>query len=159
MQVYLRRFAKYLVFFVVIFILVNIPMYIQLRIQTHGQFDYASFGFARFMPMFAIAVAVALIYPVMLFTKKEVYMKGSFAQNRKDVLNILEKEGFLLIEETPTYLLLRPKTKFRRFIAMSEDQLTLEIGDSPWVIHGYKKELIRLYGALSLYARKKESGA
>ena len=159
MKIYLRRFFKYLLFFVIIFILINIPMFVQLRASLHGQLDLSSFGLARFVPMFSIAVAVAMIYPLMLFTSKEVSISSKLIKKRTDILSIIDKEGFIVLEETSDKIYLRSRSKLRRMLAFNEDHIVLEFKESSIMLTGFKKELIRLYGALSLYVRKNESAS
>lgn len=159
MKTYFRRFFKYLLFFVIIFALINIPMFVQLRSNLHGELSISSFGLARFMPMFAIAVAVAMVYPLMLFTSKEVSISSKLIKKRTDIMSVIEKEGFVVLSEDENRIYLRSKTKLRRILALNEDHLLVEFNESSIMISGFKKELIRLYGALNLYVRKNESSA
>lgn len=156
MKTYFRRFIKYLLFFIVIFVLINIPMFVQLRANLHGELTFSSFGFARFVPMFAIAVAVAMVYPLMLFSTKEVSISSKLLKKRSDIMSIIEKEGFIVLSEDGDRTLLRSRTKLRRILALNEDQMLIEFKETSIILTGFKKEVIRLSTALSLYIRKNE---
>lgn len=154
---YIIRSAKYLIWFCAIFFLILCV----LIATTEGQsletvFDpeIGMFRAGSFPKIIIFFVAVAAIYPMMGFTKKELAICGSFADNEDLIRKQLETSGYELVSEDPTEMVFRLKNRFTRFMRMFEDHIIIT-KQTPVVISGFRKDAFRIASAVEFHSRKR----
>jgi hypothetical protein len=88
-------------------------------------------------------VAVSAIYPLLGFTKKEIYSNVNLREKRKEIIELFENANYTLTSETNNSMTFRLKNKVIRVIRMCEDAITIDFSDNPAKISGLRKDVLR----------------
>ena len=98
----------------------------------------------------------ALIFPLIGFAKKKVYINNTFEEERIHLEKILDTMGFVKEMEAGNLLTYRYKSKFKKLLLLYEDTISIDHSDNPLLIAGPQKELRRLGRLFDEYLRKSE---
>ena len=155
MKNYLVRLGRYLfILLILVFILIIVT---NLGKQISYKDIFRSLlGTSRIRIFLIIAGAYALIYPFLVFGKKERYLNGSFEKNRTGLLKAFEEQNYVLAKESETKLEFRKKSGFSKFMLFGQDKIEVDISGNPIIIDGLRKELQRLNVSLDMNLLNRE---
>lgn len=141
---YLIRALKYLVYFVVLFFVIVGIIWL-ITPKTDGGFSLSAMFQPGALPKIAILfLVIAAGYPYFAFTKRKVYLGGTFAEKRDVILACFEQWGYEIENEEPQQISFRLKSKTGRFTRMYEDRIVIEIQNEPIVLNGYRRDIDRM---------------
>jgi hypothetical protein len=103
-----------------------------------------------------VVVAYSMIYPVLVFGKKERYINGKFSDNRDGIIKAFAEQNYILTREKETILEFRKKSGFSRIMSLGQDKIEVNYTDNPVIIEGLRKELRRLDGSLDMNLLKQD---
>lgn len=140
---YFIRSLKYFLYFAVLFsLIVLIIFYTSDRPEGVTVADLFKEGSGY--KILAFFIAVSAIYPLFGFAKKEAYLPGGNAEEKKrEIIMLFENANFELTGETAGQLTFRPRNKIVRLIRMCEDAVTVNCSGNPVVVSGLRKDVFR----------------
>lgn len=106
--------------------------------------------------MLLIFGAIAVVYPGLVFVKKEVMIEGDFEDHRNKIIQEFENAGYEKTGEDEEKLHFRLRNRFTRFMRAYEDEVTITKGEAPLILNGNRKEILRLESRIS-YALHKDT--
>lgn len=159
---YLRRSVKYLVWFCVIFIIVTCI----LILTTENGYTLVSafdpengmFKAGSLPKIILFFLAVSAVYPSFAFVRRDIFLHGSYEENREMIRRYLDSVGYELVEETPEEDVFRLRNRFTRFMRMYEDRITVERNASPVRMSGFRKDVFRIANGIEYQSRKAAEG-
>lgn len=154
---YLIRSVKYLVYFVIIFvIMVGIIFLLTLRKQPDLTVDQL-FKENSTLPIAIFFVCIAAIYPLVGFVKRKLYLNGTFAKYRDTCVTVMNNSGYVLEQETPEIVSFRFSSGVKKLSRMWEDRITFNISDNPVEVEGYRKDVDRLLRTINYRIREEDT--
>jgi len=152
-MIFLNRFFKFLMLFVVAyFLLFVVGMYFFADSDLGISFlDYLKNRLQT--PQLLIILGFALIYPFLGFGKIKFYINGSWEDNKEWIDSVITNCGFEEISFQNSTIIYQKKNRFIRAVNLGEDVLKVQIDDSPIIISGMRKELKKLKQQLD-FAKK-----
>lgn len=154
---YFIRAVKSLLYFVIVFaVIVGILYFFIERPKGIAPADMFQEGSLwKIVLFFAVFGAV---YPAVSFFKRKLYANGDFAKYRPTILSAMEELGYELEKEDgETVSFRRKKAGERLFRLFGEDRITFTISDNPFIIEGYRKDIMRIYSSLSYHMRETDA--
>lgn len=103
--------------------------------------------------MLLIFGAIAIVYPGLVFVKKEVMIEGDFEDHRDKILKVFEEAGYEKTGEDEEKLHFRIRNGFTRFMRAFEDEVTITKGEAPLILNGNRKDILRLESRISFALR------
>lgn len=100
--------------------------------------------------------AIAVVYPGLVFVKKEVMIEGNFEDHRNKIIKEFEDAGYEQTGEDEEKLHFRLRNRFTRFMRAYEDEVTITKGEAPLILNGNRKEILRLESRIT-YALSRET--
>jgi len=154
MLTYLRRMVKYLLVIAIVFFLflILLPAVSENRSVNDSIMDII--GNDRSRILLILIFAMAFIYPIISFVKKERYLNGDFEKNRADIEKALSDLHYFQLRERDSKLVFRKKSGFMRMMYYWEDKIEIDISNNPILISGIRKEVRRLEKILDNYLLK-----
>lgn len=146
---YLVRSLKYLVYFVVIFIIcVAIVV-----VFSHQSFtDIPSlFKEGSLLPICLIFIGFAAIYPAVGYRKGRLNLDGEWKDYRDTVVDTMESAGYKLVEEDGSRLKFRHTRPMIRLTRMWEDAVTFEQQENdPYLVlvDGPSRDTLRIVSSI-----------
>ncbi len=146
---YLVRSLKYLVYFVVIFIIcVAIVV-----VFSHQSFtDIPSlFKEGSLLPICLIFIGFAAIYPAVGYRKGRLNLDGEWKDYRDTVVDTMESAGYKLVEEDGSSLKFRHTRPMIRLTRMWEDAVTFEQQENdPYLVlvDGPSRDTLRIVSSI-----------
>lgn len=146
---YLVRSLKYLVYFVVIFIIcVAIVV-----VFSHQSFtDIPSlFKEGSLLPICLIFIGFAAIYPAVGYRKGRLNLDGEWKDYRDTVVDTMESAGYKLVEEDTRSLKFRHTKPMIRLTRMWEDAVTFEQQENdPYLVlvDGPSRDTLRIVSSV-----------
>jgi len=146
---YLVRSLKYLVYFVVIFIIcVAIVV-----VFSHQSFtDIPSlFKEGSLLPICLIFIGFAAIYPAVGYRKGRLNLDGEWKDYRDTVVDTMESAGYKLVEEDGSSLKFRHTRPMIRLTRMWEDAVTFEQQENdPYLVlvDGPSRDTLRIVSSV-----------
>ncbi len=158
---YLARTLKFFLFCIVIltaFVLIMVAITPEYSLDKvfAPEAEGGMFQDGSFLKIFALFLLFSCIYPALTYVKKEVLFEGTFEDYRDTIIQQFESLGYELESEDAETATFRQKSGFRRFMRMFEDSVTITKGESPLILSGSRKELLRLHG-LIIFAIKQNA--
>lgn len=141
---YLRRAAKFLIEFMLIFFVITGLVW-SLTIRKGGEVPYSQIFEEGAAPKLIIFfVAAAAIYPYLSFIKRRIHLNGNFADHRSIIVEAFRELGYIIEEETDNKIDFRMERSADRVTRFFEDRITVTKKDNPLVLSGYRRDLDRL---------------
>ena len=141
---YLIRALKYLVYFIVLFFVIVGVIWL-ISPKGDGGFSLAGMFQPGALPKIGILfLVISAGYPYFAFTKRKVYLGGTFAEKRDAVLAAFEQWGYEIENEEPGQIAFRIKSKSARFTRMYEDRIVVDTTEEPIVLNGYRRDIDRM---------------
>lgn len=151
---YLIRSLKFFVAFSIILILIIVllaallPDYSVSAILTPAS-EGGMFEDGAYPKIFAIYLLFSLIYPALTYVKKEILVdECNFDDYRNTIIEQFEQLGYVFDSENEEVAVFRQRSAFRRFMRLYEDKVSITKGESPFILSGNRKELMRLSGLI-----------
>lgn len=139
---YLIRSLKYFIFICVFFAIVVLLLYYT---SAHSPettvFDLFKEGAG--LKILIFFVAVAAIYPLFGFVKKDIYTNNNFQERKDDVVKLLREYKYEVVEETSTSITFRHRNMLVRVMRMFEDRIVIDFSGNPVIIDGVRKDVYR----------------
>jgi len=110
----------------------------------------------RLRLFFIVVVAYSLIYPLLVFGKKERYINGKFSDNRDGFIKAFAEQNYIPTKEKEARLEFRKKSGFSRMMSLGQDKIEVDFSDNPVIIDGLRKELRRLDISLDHFLLKED---
>lgn len=153
---YLMRAIKSLLYFVFVFVvIVSILYFVMERPKGIALTDMFQEG--SLTKLICFFVAFGAVYPAVSFFKRKLYANGDYAKYRPTILSTMEELGYELEQEGETTVTFRQKKQLQRiFRLFCEDRITFDVSDNPFVIEGYRKDVMRIMSNLSYRMRESE---
>lgn len=152
---YLVRLARYLLLLLIMIIILLLISYLR-RGGGITELKEVFLGSERLRIILFVVLAYSLIYPLLVFGKKERYINGKFSDNRNGFFKAFAEQDYILTKEKETTLEFRKKPGFNRILLMGQDRIEVDFSDNPVIIEGLRKELRRLDASLDMNLLKKQ---
>ena len=149
--IYLRRVAKYIVFYTVIILLMLLIVYFTS--------DNRSITFWELIRpqsqtnLIILILAFSAVYPFLGFSKKDVYTNRFSEQDKEAAIRIIAESGFILISDQDGKMVFKSKRLTMRIFRVFEDLITLEYRDQTLTIEGMRRDIQRISSHLGHYFR------
>ena len=105
--------------------------------------------------MLAFFVAVAAVYPALGFQKKPLYV-SNIKEHRKQVVELFENANYVIDTESATSISFRLRNPFVRLLRLYEDNVTIDFSESPVMIEGLRKDVLRFGRGIEYICREEE---
>ncbi len=151
---YLIRSIKYFLYFVILCGII-VTIVFTFSTKPEGTTIMDLFGGGAGYKMLAFFVAFSAIYPLLGFSKKEIYV-SNFAENKNEIIDLFKNANFVITQQTPYRIIFRPKNKFLRITRMCEDSITVDFSENPVIIDGLRKDVIRFARGIEYICQKAE---
>jgi hypothetical protein len=140
---YLVRLARYLLLLLIMIIILLFISYLR---SGGGMTELKEvfLGSERLRIILFVVLVYSLIYPLLVFGKKERYINGKFSDNRDGFIKAFTEQDYILTKEKDTMLVFRKKSGFSRILLMGQDRIEVDFSDNPVIMEGLRKELRRL---------------
>lgn len=150
---YLIRIVKYMIYLAIVFILI-VAIY---SLASGQEMRYRSlFRPGTEFQMIIFFVLISIVYPLLGFGKKSVYLNKSFAEDREKIKEVFETCRYIVTEETATTITFRLSSNFVRALRMFEDSIILDYSDNPIILDGQKRDVTRIVRAIEYATRREE---
>ena len=141
---YLIRALKYLIYFTVIFFLIVGIVYL-FSAQKMAGISFIDLFKEGSLPKIALFfVAVAALYPLLGFQKKELRLDGGFTKCAETVDAVMESLDYTRENEGEGFVSYIKKGAYARLVRMWEDRITFETTEEGARVEGYRKDLLRI---------------
>ncbi len=138
MKKYLIRFAKYVVYFMVL-----LTVFTSLMEYTKPE-PFKDFTLELFRMYLLIGIGFSAIYPLIGFGKREIHLNHTFADDREQIEKIMDAIGLFKESEEGSVIVYRYKNKVKKFFLLYEDVIVIETSNNPIVVSGPLKEIRRM---------------
>lgn len=155
---YFIRSVKYLVYFLIIFLLIVSIVYLFSSQKAAGMSFSSLFKEGSFPQLAIFFAIVAAVYPALGFYKKPLYLNGKFSDYRNLIDEEMDIRGFELEKEDDSQVSYRQKGAYARLSRMFEDRVTFFINEEPVKVEGIRKDVLRITTGISYKVRQQESG-
>jgi hypothetical protein len=155
MKKYLSRLARYLLLLMFMIIILLAITFLRSG-DGIAELKEVFMKSERIRLFLIVVVAYSLIYPVLVFGKKERYINGKFSDNRDGFIKAFAEQNYILTREKETILEFRKKSGFSRIMSLGQDKIEVNYTDNPVIIEGLRKELRRLDGSLDMNLLKQD---
>lgn len=157
---YLFRSLKWLLWFVVIFALIILVL---ILVNPSDNFTFQNlfteggmFKEGSQFKLLAFFIVAAAIYPALTYVKKEVFVDGSYEKCKDKIFQGFTEQGYVFISEDSEKALFRKSSPLVRFMRNYEDKVTITKGESPLIMEGIRKDIIRVASAIEFATRTPE---
>lgn len=155
---YIKRAVKQLIYFAIIVLIMTLLVF-YLSDHDNGLRYQDIFKEGSGIKILGFLVLFALIYPIFGYTKKEIGIKGSLAENYNALVSAMRSCNFepanedarrnSLNKQGQEVIVFRHKSGFVRLMRMYEDAITVtDKGDGFIEIEGLRKEVVRASSAI-----------
>jgi preprotein translocase subunit SecG len=155
MKKYLSRLARYLLLLMFMIIILLAITFLRSG-DGIAELKEVFMKSERIRLFLIVVVAYSLIYPVLVFGKKERYINGKFSDNRDGFIKAFAEQNYILTREKETILEFRKKSGFSRIMSLGQDKIEVNYTNNPVIIEGLRKELRRLDGSLDMNLLKQD---
>ncbi len=138
MEKYLIRFAKYVVYFMVLLTTFTVIM------EYTKPEPFKGFTLELFQMYLLIGIGFSAIYPLLGFGKREIYLNRTFADDRGQIEKIMDALGLVKESEEGSIIVYRYKSKVKKFFLLYEDSVVINSSNNPIVVSGPLKEIRRM---------------
>jgi len=149
MQKYFGRLVRYLLLLLIMIIILMAISYLRSG-DGVTELKEAFLGSKRIRLFLFVVIAYSLIYPLLVFGKKERYINGKFSDNRDGFIKAFAEQNYIPTKEKDTILEFRKKSGFSRIMSLGQDKIEVNFSGNPVIIDGFRKELRRLDTSLDM---------
>lgn len=152
---YLIRSLKYFLYFAILFcIIVLVVFYTSNNHANLTVFDLFKEGSGLKILIFFIAVSG--LYPLLGFSKKELYTNNNFAENEKAIIELFENAKYILKSKDRSTMVFVLKNPVMRTLRMYEDDITIDYSGNPIILRGLRKDVLRFSRAIEYILQKEK---
>ena len=155
MRKYLSRLIKYLMLLMAMIIILLAIAFLR-RGDGINELKEAFLSSNRIRLFLFVVIAYSLIYPFLVFGKRERYINGKFSDNRDGFIKAFAEQDYILTKERDTILEFRKRSGFSRIMSLGQDKIEIDISENPVIIDGLRKELRRLDTSLDMNLLKQD---
>ncbi len=92
----------------------------------------------------ALFLLIAAVYPAYSYVKKEVFVEGGFESSRDKIIRVFSDMGYKMVSEDAEKVTFRLRSPMSRFMKLYEDTITITKDESPLILSGLRKEIVRI---------------
>ena len=121
------------------------------RYQMPGVGFYDLFKDNTIIQLTVFIVAVGALYPMLGFTKKNVFvanLEGKTSDYTDMIINICKEKNYVLVSNENGIMKFKAERIAMRITRMMEDIITIDLNDNPLKIEGLRKDVYRIASAL-----------
>lgn len=155
MQKYFSRLVRYFLLLVLMIIILLVIAYLR-RGDGITELKEAFLNSRRIRLFLFVVIAYSLIYPLLVFGKRERYINGKFRDNRDRFIKAFAEQNYVPTKEKDTILEFRKKSGFSRMMSLGQDKIEVDFSGNPVIIDGLRKELRRLDTSLDMNLLKQD---
>ncbi len=155
MKKYLNRLVKYLVLLLIMIVILLTIAFLR-RGDGITELKEVFISSPRLKLFLVVVVAYSLIYPLLVFGKRERYINGRFSENRDGFIRAFAEQNYIPTKEKDMTLEFRKKSGFSRMMSLGQDKIEVDYSGNPVIIDGLRKELRRLDISLDMNLLKQE---
>lgn len=149
---YIVRAIKYFFYFSILLIIILSVLVLAHVVDGNIETMFRN-GYNSLWQIGLMFAAVAAVYPVFGFVKKEAVIPGEYAEIRKGVIDYMENHGYRLESENGENMTFRNRSLLNRITRMMEDRITFTRTLGGFELEGLRKDTIRvIYGLETPYA-------
>lgn len=152
---YLVRALKYFLYFVLLLVVI-LAVLILLGLAESDPSTLFRNGYDSYWQIALMFAALAALYPMFGFMKKDVLAPGEYSEIRSGVIDTMASRGYELEKEEGENLTFRLRSRAARISRMWEDRITLTRGFSGFTMEGLRKDVVRLSYAIESKFRNDE---
>ena len=148
---YLRRAIKYMFYFGFWVGIGFLFIFLYSRYQMPGVGFYDLFKDNTIIQLTVFIVAVGALYPMLGFTKKNVFvanLEGKTSDYTDMIINICKEKNYVLVSNENGIMKFKAERIAMRITRMMEDIITIDLNDNPLKIEGLRKDVYRIASAL-----------
>lgn len=143
---YIVRAIKYFFYFSILLIIILSVLVLAHVVDGNIKTMFRN-GYNSLWQIGLMFAAVAAVYPVFGFVKKEAVIPGEYAEIRKGVIDYMENRGYRLESENGENMTFRNRSLLNRITRMMEDRITFTRTLGGFELEGLRKDTIRvIYG-------------
>lgn len=154
---YFLRSVKFFIWFVVLFAVIVVILALAMpEYELSGAFRFDGQGMfiaGSQWKILALFAATAALYPMLTYVRKEALAEKSFEECRPQIMGVFDSMEYSLTEENDEELVFRKSSSVARFMRMFEDQVTITKGESPFIISGPRKDILRIASGIESACR------
>ena len=152
---YFIRSVKYLLYFIVLFcIVVLIVFYTSNNHANITVFDLFKEGSATKIIIFFVAIAA--LYPLLGFSKKQLYTNDNFKERKKEIIELFENAKYTLKSDNGSSMAFIHRSPIMRTLRMYEDEINVDYSDNPVIVSGLRKDVIRFSRSIEFLLQKEK---
>ena len=156
MKKYIIRSLKYLVYFVIIFLLITGLVYF-FSTQKGAGLSYAEmFQEGSGIKLIIFFVLVAASYPALGFGKRELHLNGDYSKYAAIVERAMTELEYKIESQDDKKIVFRCTIGSKRLGRMYEDAIVFNIEGNPVIIEGLRKDVARVLSTVSFRIRQSE---
>ncbi len=155
MRKYFSRLIRYFLLLMLMIIILLVIAYLRSG-NGFAELKEAFISSSRIRLFLFVVVAYSLVYPLLVFGKRERYIDGKFSDNREGFIKAFSEQDYILTSEKDTILVFRKKSGFSRIMSLGQDKIEVDISENPVIIDGLRKELRRLDASLEMNLSKQD---
>lgn len=139
---YLVRFCKYVIYCSLLFSLLLIMVFYT---SNHGELTYfwELIHPSKYLQVALLVVVYAAVYPFIGYVDRKVYLNQPFQKDREALIHGILHAQFLIVSDSGTVLVFRPKSKFTRLMRLYEDKIVLDYSNNPILLYGMRRDVQR----------------
>lgn len=152
---YVIRSIKY---FIYITVLASLMLAI-LVIWQGTSFDIDTLfiqGMTSVYKILGIFAAISAIYPAISYQKRTVSHPGSWDEDKKQIIRIMESRKYRLELDTPQEITFVASGSLTRALRMFEDRITMKETGGVILAEGHRKDLARILPAIEQEFRDRQ---
>ncbi|HOZ20117.1 MAG: hypothetical protein PHX94_01005 [Bacteroidales bacterium] len=149
--IYLRRVAKYIVYYTIIILILLLIVYYTSDNRNITFWELIRPGSQT--NLIILIVAFSAVYPFLGFSKKEVYTNRFSEQDKEAAIRIFSESGFILISDQDGKMVFKSKRIAMRVFRVFEDKITLDYRGDQLTVEGMRRDIQRIASHLGNYFR------
>jgi hypothetical protein len=149
MQKYLNRLVRYLLLLLIMIVILMAIAYLRSG-DGISELKEALMSSKRIRLFLFVVFVYSLVYPLLVFGKKERYINGKFGDNRDGFIKAFAEQDYIPTKEKDTIIEFRKKSGFSRMMSLGQDKIEVDFSGNPVIIDGLRKELRRLDTSLDM---------
>lgn len=156
---YIIRVVKYFLYYSIIFLLLIAIMFqfsSHPGVETLQEFFQVSFQDGAGVKIFLFFMAFGFIYPLLGFSKKEIYTNNNFQQKRKEVDGLFISAHYVLKSDDGSKMVWVLKNPVMRAFRVYEDKVTVDYSSNPVIVSGLRKDVFRFGRGIEFIMQKQE---
>lgn len=158
MKYFIRSVKSFISFSTIFFLVLLVLVYTNNDVTLATAFDpeFGLFKANSEYKILAFFLAIAAIYPALTYVKKEIFINGTFEDHKDTIIRIFTAAGYIFVSADEEAVTFRKKSQISRFMRLYEDKITITKEESPLILNGIRKDIIRIAGSIQYNIKRDE---